>query len=115
MLGYISVVINCLFYSSPFATMRHVNRTKRAESIPIVLVTMGTVSNALWMVYGLGASDLFVIAPNAICVVVGIMQMLLYAKYKPSPLPTEAENMECEDAVMTLEFMPKHPSPTSPL
>lgn len=101
-LGYISVVINCLFYSSPFATMRHVVRTKCAESIPIALVTMGTISNGLWTVYGLADSDLFIIVPNAICVAVGIMQMLLYAKYKPSLLLTEAEILECGDAMVEL-------------
>lgn len=81
--GYITQVTTVSFFSSPFATIRKVLREKSAASIPIELCAASTVCNGFWTAYGFVMDDLFLIVPNAVCVAVGVAQIMLYAKYPP--------------------------------
>lgn len=85
--GYITQVTTVSFFSSPFATILKVLRERNAASIPIELCAVSTVCNGFWTAYGFVMDDLFLIVPNAVCVLVGVAQLVLYAKFPPESLP----------------------------
>lgn len=81
--GYIVAVSAIAFYLSPLAKLRTVLRTKSAGTIPIGMVAVGTLNNALWLTYAIMVDDHFLIAPNTVCVTFNTIQVLLYIKYNP--------------------------------
>lgn len=83
-IGFIGIAVSIMLYASPLETIKRVVTTKSASSIPILLCVVGTVSNALWTVYGLIIGDLFVTIPNAICLVLASIQVILYCIYNPN-------------------------------
>lgn len=44
---------------------------------------MGSVNNAFWLTYGLLLDDMLMFIPNVVCCFFGMMQVLLYVKYRP--------------------------------
>lgn len=83
-IGFVGIAMSIILYASPLETIRRVIRTKSASSIPILLCVAGTVSNALWTVYGLIIVDYFVVIPNSICLVLASIQVVLYLIYNPN-------------------------------
>lgn len=81
--GYIVAASAIAFYLSPLAKLRTVLRTKSAGTIPIAMVAVGTLNNALWLTYAIMVDDHFLIAPNTVCVTFNTIQVLLYVKYNP--------------------------------
>lgn len=83
-LGYVGVVTSIGTVVSPLMTARRVVRTNDAASIPIELCIASFISNSLWIVYGITANEVFVWAPNTLCIALGVVQILLYVKYNPN-------------------------------
>lgn len=81
--GFVGVGVSVVLYASPFETIKQVVHTKSAATIPIVMCVVGSVSNSLWVVYGIVDTDLFVIVPNVICVALGLVQVVLYFVFLP--------------------------------
>lgn len=81
--GFVGICVSVILYASPFETIKQVVRTKSAASIPAVMCSVGTVSNSLWVIYGLVDFDLFVVVPNVLCVALGVVQIVLYLVYRP--------------------------------
>lgn len=81
-MGYVGDLASICFYGSPMERIMHVLRTKYVASIPINMCVMGAITNAVWLVYSWLIRDLFVLVPNAICLVLTSTQLVLYAKYK---------------------------------
>lgn len=81
-MGYVGDLASICFYGSPMERIMHVLRTKSVASIPINMCVMGAITNAVWLVYSVLISDLFVLVPNAICLVLTTTQIVLYTRYK---------------------------------
>lgn len=103
LLGYVCVLSSIALFSSPLMTVRKVVQTKNADSIPIALVTVGFISNTLWTLYGMAADEVFVWAPNVVCVLMGLVQILLYVKYNPNKRP-ESSPLD----VITVDFVDEY-------
>lgn len=82
-IGFIGIGVVIVLYASPFETLRLVLRTKDASSMPILMCIAGTISNGLWTIYGFLVSDMLVAIPNVVCVIFGLVQVVLYALYRP--------------------------------
>lgn len=81
--GFISIASSLLLYASPFSAISHVVRTKSSVSIPITMCLVGVVNNALWIIYGFLISDLVLIVPTCINIVLGCIQVVLFFVYHP--------------------------------
>ncbi|TYZ68991.1 hypothetical protein PybrP1_011438 [[Pythium] brassicae (nom. inval.)] len=94
--GYIATATSIMLYASPFATLRHVICTKSVETIPIEMVIVGWVTNAIWVLYAVLDSDEIVAITNAICVIFGCVQTVAYfAVMRQQQRPTrDAEKKE---------------------
>lgn len=81
--GYIGVCASFILYLSPFESIMQVLTTKSGESIPINMCAAGTVSNAIWVAYAALTLDMFMLIPNAICMVLAAIQVTLYWVFRP--------------------------------
>ncbi|GMF34625.1 unnamed protein product [Phytophthora lilii] len=68
--------------------MGRVIRTKSAASLPIELCVANLVSGALWSTMAIGQGDMFVLAPNALGMMLSVVQVALYLAYPPPPEET---------------------------
>ncbi|GMF59527.1 unnamed protein product [Phytophthora fragariaefolia] len=82
-LGFIAIAFNLVLYASPLETMKKVVQTKNASSMSISISSIFLVNAALWVIFAVALSDMFVLIPNAIGTVLCTVQVLLYLIYHP--------------------------------
>ncbi|KAJ8752986.1 hypothetical protein K2173_008721 [Erythroxylum novogranatense] len=82
LIGSVAIVGATSMYGSPLVAMKTVIRTKSVEFMPFYLSLFTFVASTLWAIYGLLDLDFFIATPNMIGSVLGIVQLVLYFKYK---------------------------------
>lgn len=73
--GYLAVFILLCYYSSPLSTLGTVLSTRSSASLYWPLSLMSCVNGSLWVAYGLAVSDGFILYPNLVGAVFGVLQM----------------------------------------
>lgn len=76
----IGVVVNAnfvVFYGAPLSTIYTVISTRATVTIHIPTMLLNTLNGAFWGIYGITVSNLFVIIPNGLGVLLGIVQIIL--------------------------------------
>lgn len=73
-LGYCAVAINICLYAAPLQTMKLVIRTKSSASLPMTMCVVNLFNGALWCVYAILKSDMFVLTPNSVGVAMCIVK-----------------------------------------
>uniref|UniRef100_K3WZZ2 Sugar transporter SWEET1 n=1 Tax=Globisporangium ultimum (strain ATCC 200006 / CBS 805.95 / DAOM BR144) TaxID=431595 RepID=K3WZZ2_GLOUD len=81
--GAIAIACGFLLYASPLATISRVVRTKSTASVPIAMVSVGAISNAIWIVYGVLQHDLIIVIPTVVNTALCIVQLILFIVYHP--------------------------------
>ncbi|ETO67578.1 hypothetical protein F442_15365 [Phytophthora nicotianae P10297] len=129
-LGLVCVTCNVSLFASPLETVGTVIRTKSAASLPIELCVANLVAGALWSALAIEQNDMFVLTPNALGTLLGILQVALYLVYPPRlqavlrpersrPLPvitsaSKPDELSIKVAVQGPVFLPE-PSSLTPL
>ncbi|XP_019200209.1 PREDICTED: bidirectional sugar transporter SWEET3-like isoform X1 [Ipomoea nil] len=99
--GSIGLVASVSMYSSPLVAVKRVIRTKSVEYVPFYLSFFSFLTSSLWMAYGLLSHDLVLASPNLVGCPLGMLQLLLYCKYRnkdhtvaeePEPSESRTEN-----------------------
>ncbi|CAH2070146.1 unnamed protein product [Thlaspi arvense] len=80
--GSVGLVASVSMYGSPLIVMKKVIETKSVEYMPFYLSFFSFLASSLWMAYGLLSHDLFLASPNMVGTPLGILQLILYFKYK---------------------------------
>ncbi|KAJ4825509.1 hypothetical protein Tsubulata_050117 [Turnera subulata] len=75
---------------------KQVIRTKSVEFMPFYLSLFSFLASALWMAYGLLSHDLFLAAPNLVGTPLGILQLVLYFKYRKTGIVEEPIKWDLE-------------------
>jgi solute carrier family 50 protein (sugar transporter) len=75
--GIVANINNLFFYAAPLSTMVTVFRTKSSISIHRRTMIMNTANGAFWAAYGLAVNDVFLIIPNSIGTILGVVQIVL--------------------------------------
>lgn len=81
--GLTAAFFNVISYGAPLAGLRIVIRDKSTACMPAEVSIGNFVCSSLWLAYGCVVSDLFVIVPNLLGVVVGSLQIGLLAIFPP--------------------------------
>eukprot|EP00985_Skeletonema_marinoi_P023331 scaffold15487_cov112-Skeletonema_marinoi.AAC.5 len=93
----VAVNINLIFfYAAPLSTIATVIRTKNSASIHFWTMAMNTSNAFFWCVYSLAIQDYYILIPNGLGFVFGLLQVALYQCFPRS------EVIEATDSVTEL-------------
>jgi solute carrier family 50 protein (sugar transporter) len=93
----VSVNINLIFfYASPLSTIATVIRTNNSASIHFWTMVMNTTNAFFWCVYSLAIQDYYILIPNGLGLMFGILQFALHRCFPKS------EVIESSDSVTEL-------------
>ncbi|GMF66072.1 unnamed protein product [Phytophthora lilii] len=106
-LGYLSIVAAIILYGAPFEKALFVLHNKNAAPIQLPMVICGATNNALWVIYTPLDSNWFMFIPNAICVLLGFVLLVLYVMYRPSKAVQPTIDLPDEDIAITIVVSPK--------
>ncbi|KAL9256325.1 Bidirectional sugar transporter SWEET3-like protein [Drosera capensis] len=81
-IGSIGLFASVTMYGSPLVVVKQVIETKSVKFMPFYLSLFSFLASSLWLAYGLLSHDLFIASPNLVGSPLGILQLLLYCKYK---------------------------------
>lgn len=80
--GSVGLVASIATYGSPLVAVKQVIQTKNVKFMPFYLSFFSFLASSLWMAYGLLSHDLFLTSPNMIGSPLGILQLVVYCKYR---------------------------------
>ncbi|KAK2965878.1 hypothetical protein RJ640_024720 [Escallonia rubra] len=83
-IGFLGAGLNIIMYCSPLAAMRTVVATKSAEYMPFLLSFFMFLNGGVWTLYAVLEQDWFLGVPNGAGFVLGTIQLVLYAIYRPA-------------------------------
>ncbi|KAI3815482.1 hypothetical protein L1987_15151 [Smallanthus sonchifolius] len=82
--GVLCATFTLMMYAAPLATLRTTIKTKSVEYMSILLVFSLFLNGCVWFTFALLVTDIFVIVPNALGILLGSIQLIVYLKYKNS-------------------------------
>ncbi|GAV66228.1 MtN3_slv domain-containing protein [Cephalotus follicularis] len=94
--GSIGLVVSVAMYGSPLVAVKQVILTKSVEFMPFYLSFSSFLASSLWMAYGLLSHDLFLASPNLVGSPLGILQLILYFKYRKREIMEEPSKWDLE-------------------
>ncbi|XP_057462327.1 bidirectional sugar transporter SWEET3-like [Actinidia eriantha] len=94
--GSVGLIASISMYGSPLVVMKRVIQTKSVEFMPFYLSFFSFLASSLWMAYGLLSHDLFLASPNLVGTPLGIVQLVLYCKYRKKVIMEEPPKMDIE-------------------
>ena len=100
--GFIANCVNILNFISPAQRIVRVCREKNYSLIPIVTTILGCVTSFGWLVFGILISDLNVIVPNSISVLIALTNTLIWCYFYFTTKGKE-ENKKKENEVEMIE------------
>ncbi|GAA0167976.1 hypothetical protein LIER_22800 [Lithospermum erythrorhizon] len=93
-IGFLSSGLNIIMYGSPLAAMKGVLTTRSVEYMPFLLSFFFFLNGGIWTFYALLVHDWFLGLPNGIGFVLGIIQLVIYAIYRPHQSSHKLNNLE---------------------
>ncbi|KAK7389049.1 hypothetical protein VNO78_23881 [Psophocarpus tetragonolobus] len=90
--GPVCIIFNILMYFAPLTVMRQVIKTKSVKYMPFLLSLTNLINGITWTTYALLKWDPFIVIPNSIGVVAGLVQISLYAIYYRTTKWDEEDN-----------------------
>ncbi|KAL3512569.1 hypothetical protein ACH5RR_025286 [Cinchona calisaya] len=79
--GIMCLIFNIAMYFSPLTVMSRVIKTKSVEYMPFCLSLANFANGSVWFVYAFLKFDPYVLIPNDLGAVSGVIQLALYAFY----------------------------------
>ncbi|KAE8988867.1 hypothetical protein PR003_g21829 [Phytophthora rubi] len=82
--GVVTVAISAVMFGSPLVLVKRVIDERNTELLPLTMIVAGAVNCVLWLAYGLLRADSFVIVPNAVNLLLGVVQLGLFCVFPRS-------------------------------
>ncbi|XVF12105.1 hypothetical protein REPUB_Repub08aG0085400 [Reevesia pubescens] len=79
--GILAVVFNILMYTSPLTVMRMVIKTRSVKYMPFTLSLFNLLNGIIWVIYASLKFDPYVLIPNGLGSLSGMVQLALYIKF----------------------------------
>ncbi|KAK2663790.1 hypothetical protein Ddye_002364 [Dipteronia dyeriana] len=81
LIGLLCIFFNIIMYASPLTVLRMVIRTKSVKYMPFFLSLANFCNGLVWLIYALLKLDPYVLVPNGLGSLFGLIQLGLYATY----------------------------------
>ena len=81
-IGKICIGTSCVVFLSPIQLIYRVVKEKNYFLIPIYTAWVSLASTSCWVTYGIGLKDFNIVFPNAIGIILAILQIFIYLNYK---------------------------------
>ncbi|KAL3835186.1 hypothetical protein ACJIZ3_009922 [Penstemon smallii] len=81
LVGLVCIVFNILMYASPLTVMKQVIKTKSVKFMPFYLSLANFANGLNWLTYALIKIDPYLLVPNGLGALSGLVQLILYATY----------------------------------
>ncbi|KAI3804491.1 hypothetical protein L1987_26067 [Smallanthus sonchifolius] len=95
--GSIAIVGNIMMYAAPLSVMKLVITTKSVEYMPFFLSLFSMLNGISWTIYALIRFDPYIVIPNGLGSLFGVVQLILYATYYKSTQRQLAERKAIEE------------------
>ncbi|EEF52022.1 conserved hypothetical protein [Ricinus communis] len=79
--GILCIILNVIMYTSPLTVMRMVIRTKSVKYMPFYLSLASLCNGLIWVAYAALRFDIYLVLPNGLGALSGLVQIVLYAIY----------------------------------
>ncbi|KAF3437051.1 hypothetical protein FNV43_RR19804 [Rhamnella rubrinervis] len=79
--GILCIIFNVVMYASPLTVMRMVLKTKSVKYMPFFLSLANFCNGVVWVIYALLKFDQYILIPNSLGTVSGLVQLVLYATF----------------------------------
>ncbi|VDO38611.1 unnamed protein product [Onchocerca flexuosa] len=77
-LGFTCMTFNILNFGAPLAGLKVVLRQRNCETLPLPLCIANLLVSSQWALYGVLISDIYIIIPNAIGMILAMIQIALF-------------------------------------
>nr|QIE48603.1 sugar transporter SWEET5 [Jasminum sambac] len=84
LVGILCILFNIIMYISPLTVMRRVIVTKSVKYMPLTLSLANFANGAIWFAYAFIKLDPYVLIPNGLGTLSGVVQIFLYVTYYKS-------------------------------
>ncbi|PHT46301.1 Bidirectional sugar transporter SWEET6a [Capsicum baccatum] len=81
LIGIVAIVFNIIMYTSPLTVMKKVITTKSVKYMPFYLSLANFLNGIVWAIYALLKFDIYVLIPNGLGSLSGLVQLLLFAAF----------------------------------
>ena len=82
LIGKVCICTSCIVFMSPIQIIYRVSKEKNYNLIPIYTSWVSIFSTSFWITYGVLTTDIYIIFPNLIGLILGIIQICIYLTYK---------------------------------
>jgi len=79
--GLVADIFNVLMYGAPLTIMKQVILTRSVKYMPFLVSFFTVINSSCWLAYGFYIGDIWIFIPNASGLLLGIVQLILYAFY----------------------------------
>lgn len=91
--GIVADVASVAMYAAPLEIMWLVIRTKSVKYMPFYLSLLAFANGSAWTAYAVYVRDIYILIPNAVGMILGIAQLILYARYHHIEVVTESKRL----------------------
>ncbi|KAL2921945.1 Bidirectional sugar transporter SWEET3 [Bienertia sinuspersici] len=94
--GSIGLVTSVALYGAPLVAVKQVIQTKSVEYMPFYLSFFTLLASCCWAIYGLLSHDVFIMSPNWVGILLAILQLMVYWKYKERGIVEDSNKWDLE-------------------
>ncbi|KAL5747231.1 hypothetical protein ACOSP7_024231 [Xanthoceras sorbifolium] len=81
LIGILCIVFNIIMYASPLTVLKMVIQSKSVKYMPFTLSFANFCNGIIWLIYALLKFDPYILIPNGLGSLFGVIQLALYATY----------------------------------
>lgn len=80
--GLLASFFALVMFISPIAQIRSIRKIGKSDEVSPMMYMAMVVNCSLWTIYGLGISNWYILTPNAIGIVLGILTLTVIYRYR---------------------------------
>ncbi|EOA14365.1 hypothetical protein CARUB_v10027550mg [Capsella rubella] len=81
LIGILCIIFNVIMYAAPLTVMKLVIKTKSVKYMPFFLSLANFMNGVVWVIYACLKFDPYILIPNGLGSLSGIVQLILYVTY----------------------------------